>query len=741
MIDRWYDLTNKLRTWYRSLLKNIWMPITLSGTTFLILATAFNKSRWSKGAHLSLFWMIFFGCLLGALFAFSNFRGWFVIAASLFLSSAGVIQSGVKILQPVSLIEDLSFPVYLNLTHLRSITFFAQFPGWFNTLIKSGEFAPLFTALLAGFALWNLCTWMVWWTLHRNQTLTGMLPMNIFIALHVQQHWQNVNILLVFFALSLVCAAYINFRHRRSTWEKQNIDYPLDFGFDWPASAFAIAMLLVFFGTFAQIIGTAEGHQKITEFFSPEEIVPHTESNSLPENSSQPSNTAELVIDFSPPSNTHQTVMWVSVSDQPPPPSEIIPDEAVEHYYWRSEIFTTYNGQNWEKADIDHLSEDQSTAVPPLPGRREITQSFEITVSHSDILFAINQPIKTKPSNLLHTLSTDDSLIPVGETSEYTVTSWVVDLDSRKLREIDYRETPQVIYDVYLQLPDGLPQRVTDLSIGLTSQSETRFEKTMRIQEYLRRTYPYDLQTPPPPPGQDVVDYFLFDAPSGFCSHFASSMVVMLRSAGVPARLVTGYAHGDYFSSRNAYRVPSSAAHAWVEVYFPIYGWVEFEPTPNRSAHRYENLAEWETEENTSPIASTKFQMLRYSWIPLLIIGIALSGLVLWRVRRIWTNKTDTNPIHAYYWGLRERLARIGIDTELGTTPNEFLEEAGPLLEDSENILQALKQLTKLYNYDKFNPRPVDAGQIRLAKQIYQNVLPELRKIVIKQFIYRKTPS
>jgi hypothetical protein len=83
------------------------------------------------------------------------------------------------------------------------------------------------------------------------------------------------------------------------------------------------------------------------------------------------------------------------------------------------------------------------------------------------------------------------------------------------------------------------------------------------------------------------VDYFPFEALGGTCAYFASAMAVMLRTQGVPARVVSGYAMGEYDYSRGAYRVSVNAAHAWVQVYFPDYGWVEFEPTPAQRIFEY----------------------------------------------------------------------------------------------------------------------------------------------------------
>jgi len=79
------------------------------------------------------------------------------------------------------------------------------------------------------------------------------------------------------------------------------------------------------------------------------------------------------------------------------------------------------------------------------------------------------------------------------------------------------------------------------------------------------------------------VDFFLFDLKEDFCEYFASAMVVMLREVGVPARVVEGYTTGTLDPLTGKYVVKELDAHAWVEVYFPSYGWIEFEPTPSQA--------------------------------------------------------------------------------------------------------------------------------------------------------------
>ena len=87
-----------------------------------------------------------------------------------------------------------------------------------------------------------------------------------------------------------------------------------------------------------------------------------------------------------------------------------------------------------------------------------------------------------------------------------------------------------------------------------------------------------------PPSGVDRLSYFLFVSQKGYCEFFASAMGDMLRSLGIPTRLVNGFGPGSYESSAGAYVVRGEDAHTWVEVYFPRYGWIPFEPTRDEYA-------------------------------------------------------------------------------------------------------------------------------------------------------------
>ena len=170
----------------------------------------------------------------------------------------------------------------------------------------------------------------------------------------------------------------------------------------------------------------------------------------------------------------------------------------------------------------------------------------------------------------------------LGASETYQMNSFVSQASVEDLRSAstDYEG---FIEDHYLQLPDTLPQRVRDLAAQVTANAATPVEKALAIRDYLRNegnfTYAQDIEKPPR--GSDGVDHFLFETGEGYSDYFASAMTVMMRSVGVPARLAAGYASGDVVGGASQRAVKDSDSHGWSQVYFPGYGWIDFEPTPN----------------------------------------------------------------------------------------------------------------------------------------------------------------
>jgi len=142
------------------------------------------------------------------------------------------------------------------------------------------------------------------------------------------------------------------------------------------------------------------------------------------------------------------------------------------------------------------------------------------------------------------------------------------------------------IYDLYLQLPENLPQRVRELALNVAASASNRFDKVKALENFLSSNYEYTLNPGSVPKDRDFVDYFLFDSKKGYCTYYASAMAVMARAIGIPARYVEGY-HLPYKPEKGTeYYVTKKQAHAWVEVYFEGVGWLMFEPTSPFTSRR-----------------------------------------------------------------------------------------------------------------------------------------------------------
>ena len=136
------------------------------------------------------------------------------------------------------------------------------------------------------------------------------------------------------------------------------------------------------------------------------------------------------------------------------------------------------------------------------------------------------------------------------------------------------------IESVYLQLPKGLPQRVEELTQHIIEGKQTDYQKAEAIRDYLKTNATYTKTPGEVPKDRDLVDYFLFDQKEGYCTYFATSMAVMCRCAGIPARYIEGTRVDFSEKEGNWYLQYGRTGHAWTEIYLKDFGWVRMEATP-----------------------------------------------------------------------------------------------------------------------------------------------------------------
>ncbi|MDP6102531.1 MAG: transglutaminase domain-containing protein, partial [Dehalococcoidia bacterium] len=162
--------------------------------------------------------------------------------------------------------------------------------------------------------------------------------------------------------------------------------------------------------------------------------------------------------------------------------------------------------------------------------------------------------------------------------STYIVTAQFI-LASEEALRTSPEEYPIGILERYVQVPNSLPDRVSVLASNIVSGETNVYDKAVAIENHLR-ALEYTTVFQSVPHDADVVDYFLFESGEGYSDFFASAMVMMLRTQGIPTRMVHGFGPGAIDPDEQGFLVRDKDSHSWPEVYFPDVGWVPFEPTP-----------------------------------------------------------------------------------------------------------------------------------------------------------------
>ncbi|SDC10789.1 Transglutaminase-like enzyme, putative cysteine protease [Pelagirhabdus alkalitolerans] len=273
----------------------------------------------------------------------------------------------------------------------------------------------------------------------------------------------------------------------------------------------------------------------------------------------------------------------------------IFETETTSNHYWRIETKDTYTGAGWEQSidlnfqpltsgDLDHNTSSVERSW------QEASVFYQDTIDFDRVVY---------PYGLYDLSFEEDSEfvydpyahIVEQENEEQALTDGQLDMNVRSvdltedLLQSASRDGMEQVDDRYLQLPEDLPERVIDLAYEIVEDETTPYDEAMAIERYFEQEdFVYQTEDIPiPEDDEDYVDQFLFETRAGYCDNYSTSMVVMLRALGIPARWAQGFTSGDVIESVDEdvdrYEVRNNNAHSWVEAYLPGVGWVPFEPT------------------------------------------------------------------------------------------------------------------------------------------------------------------
>jgi len=456
---------------------------------------------------------------------------------------------------------------------------------------------------------------------------------------------------------------------------------------------------------------------------------------------------------------------------------------------WRGVSLHLFDGKTWSNPT------EQSPLYRQADGRYTLGQKWEGTrflapkTIHYRVLM---EPIGTNIfflaararslGGLYRMVSTDRAgsvydLDPAHPISLYEADSDLAMPKLENLRAATAPYPPEVQLK-YLQLPPRLDIRIPQMARQITGIARNNYDRAALLERYLMTNFAYTLQLPRATP-QDPLADFLFVRKKGHCEYFASSMAIMLRTLGIPSRVVNGFRTSEFNDVTSNYVIRASSAHSWVEAYFPEYGWISFDPTPgapragvtgwsrmllyvdamasfwrewvvNYDVNHQRALGEDAMQGSRALVEHARLWVQSHyaalldrarqtqqkvvespkGWTALgLMLGLLLvlaanaRGLLRWsRERRLRRHPEDAPKMAAALWYQKmiRWLARQGWKKTSVQTPQEFLTR----IEDPE-MRTRVETFTRAYEAARFGESPEDAGRL---PELYEEITTASRR-------------
>jgi transglutaminase-like putative cysteine protease len=584
-------------------------------------------------------------------------------------------------------------------------------------------------------SVWVTLSLSTWVLVRQRSIWEALLPVVGLLALNSYYTGGDWAPLIVSLAAGLLLAGNMAQDRLESRWDSDALPYGVR-GERWITTAIltsiiGIAMLLTI-----QLTDPEFRRQVHDTLFPPESASAGGRGSGSDDERSSPGVWPREHLLGSGPDNSEIPIMSVRV-----------PGVSHVPFYWQATSYSAYTGRGWEQSASRFSNRGAGpiwpdSAEPPLHFAL-LRQSFRMEFFADQVYAAgrpvrLSQPVEGTWSDPGHMdLIEVKILVPQ---SAYEVLSWVPVATPDQLRTAS-QDYPEWISATYLPLPEELPERVTALARESTAGAPTAYEKALALQDYLR-TYPYTLELDAPPADRDVVDYFLFDLKRGYCDYYASAMVVMARSVGLPARLAVGYATGAYDQDDQVYRISMAEAHSWPEIYFNEFGWIPFEPTSARTVIEYGEIDQWAEESKTAQqaeieafetestpgkgIPASRLWLLALIPLGVVLVVVGILAVAAIRMRR-YRRGTPRQIIAFLYRQLLRSGRRLGLMLSASQTPHEFLAafrselalraQSAPRRMGNWEIRQeetnrAVADLVSLYTDAYYSPRQPDPAAV-----------------------------
>jgi len=749
-------------------LKGDWLLYALVLGATLCLPLELKVSGWVP-AVANWLWVAICGCMLGLALARSAWAGPSAWLAGGMLGAGSALLVVGRLLPPGQMIRgdlqrvwdwlwklvvyhyrDPQLPLSYGATHFctQADNLVQRLTTWAN-VVRAGGTSADNSALLLG--VW-LGVWMLSWNAafqlgRHRRTWAALVPLGMVLLTCVGYTGLGLVYARIYLGLALVIFLWANAGRMQMLWMQAGVGVSAQLrghlflaGLPLASLILALALLMPYNSNehTVQFFWSRMGdrfrsfYAQLDRAFAGRNPVPKPNVNTITQLVSQPGVPLEPIglrehdIRGGAPTSD-EIVCLVETSDPAPQQGQPAPK-----HYWRERTYDRYTGTGWTSSDTE-VAPFAANAPWKEVGypHTALAQTFMLQRPAS-LSLAANEPVVMGGDYSLRTRGNGDLAALYTRGLTYTVVSMIPDATVTELRSAE-QEYPDWVKERFLPLP-VIPARVQQMAqrVARRAGATTRYDKATAIEAYLRG-FVYDLEVKPPADGVDVVDYYLFTARRGYCDYSATAMVVLLRSLGVAARYASGYGQGQYDPLRGAWVVRGNNAHAWVEVYFPAYGWVEFEPTASQSPLT-RNVARPTPQPTTTAMPTATAQptpqetgqtpdpkqatfatrsggAMSGHLFPLaagggllvvLTCAIILSGKSAWH-----RSREPRQAIWLVYERLQRRAYRLGIGPQDGFTPREFLRELAENLEQrfgaTVGVSQDINLIGQLYERARYS--------------------------------------
>lgn len=443
--------------------------------------------------------------------------------------------------------------------------------------------------------------------------------------------------------------------------------------------------------------------------------------------------------------------------------------------YWRVLAFDRYLGQGWE---ISRNDEAKTRTRPswsyqfflPRPitvnRTKEVVQTYTVVSELPNLIPSLMHPRELYfPTQQIAIDPVGNLRSPLGllEGLTYTVISDVPYRDRTRLQQAPTKY-PQEIRQDYLDVPAKIRDRVRRRTEELLATSPkpiaAPYEKALFLAQALKQRYSLQPNLPFLAENEDLVEAFLFKYQGGYPDHFSTTLTIMLRSIGIPARLAVGFAPGQFNPFTGLYEVRNVDAYAVTEVFFPKHGWFAFDPIPghelippsieeDKTFSVLQQFWQWVAGWLPSPVTSVLGRILGAignwitgiiawvigqfyrGWVGLFTLLLAGSGLGFagwlgwqgwrqWRYQR-WLAKLP--PMESLYQQMIQRLAQQGFRKHSAQTPFEFVQRAKE--QQAPERAAAIADISQAYVSWRYGGQPPNLPHL---KQRLAELKPRLKR-------------